>query len=56
MKSLILFPGGADKCMMTHHLPFFFGTTPSPEQRRLGIGGDGKGPSMRPAAHFLVSS
>ena len=41
---------------MIRHPPSFFGTTPKPEQRRFGSGGDEKGPAMRPAVHSLTSA
>ena len=37
-------PGGAERCMMTLHFPFFLGTTPNPKQQRLGSGLFVKGP------------
>ena len=41
---------------MALHLPFFFGTTPMPEVRRLCHGGSVNGPMIRPAAISLASS
>ena len=46
MPSLTLVPGEADRWWITRNLPFFFGTTPRPEQRILGKGWDWKGPAV----------
>ena len=37
--SLTLDPNGADKCIMSRHVPPSFGTTPRPEHWRFGRGG-----------------
>ena len=55
MKSLMLMPSGADRCMMTLHFPFF-GTAPSPDVRRLVSGCSENGPRMGPAAISFDSS
>lgn len=34
----------------------FLGMTPTPEHLRFGLGGDEKGPSIRPASHSLCNS
>ena len=49
-------PSGADRCMMTLHFPFFFGTAPSPDMRRLVSGRSENGPRMCPAAISFDSS
>ena len=41
---------------MTLHFPFFFGTAPSPDVRRLDSGHSENGPRMRPAAISFDSS
>ena len=56
MKSLMLLPSGADRCMMTLHFPFFLGTAPIPDVRRLVSGRYENGPRMRLAAISFASS
>ena len=46
----MLMPSGADRCTMTLYFPFFIGTAPSPDVRRLESGHSENGPRMRPAA------
>ena len=46
----MLMPSGADRCTMTLYFPFFIGTAPSPDVRRLDSGCSENGPRMRPAA------
>ena len=53
MPSLTLVPGGADRWWITRNLPFFFGTTPRPEQRILGKGWDWKGPAVCPSEQHV---
>ena len=53
MKSLMLRPSGAERCVITRNEPSCFGTTPSPEQWNGEKGAEAKGPAMRPARHSL---
>ena len=39
---------------MVRHPPLYLGTNPSPEVRKLGKGGDSKGPKIRPSSHSFL--
>ena len=56
MKSLMFSPSGAERCIMTLHLPDFFKTTSRPEQCRDGSGRWRYGPARWPFEHSLESS
>ena len=50
IKSLMLWVVGADKWYIIRQPPSCFGTNPNPNVGKLGSGGVGKGPKMRPAS------
>ena len=53
--SLMLVPGGKDKCIMRRHLPeCFLGTAPSGFTMKAGKTGSVNGPAVWPAAHSLA--
>ena len=51
--SLMLAPGGWERCRMSRHLPDFLGTAPSGFTTKLGSGGERKGPAVCPARHSV---
>ena len=52
MPSLMLVPGGCDRCIISLHFPDrFLGTAPSGLIMKSGSGGEGKGPAVWPAEH-----
>ena len=56
MKSLTLWPSGAERWRITLHLPFSLGTTPNPEVLRFPEGRRGNGPRTLPARTSVSSS
>ena len=50
MKSLTLFPGGIDKCVIRCQPDVFLGTNPMGEHLKFEIGRNLKGPAILPRA------
>jgi hypothetical protein len=54
MKSLTLFEGGYDKCVIRRHPDVFFGTKPTGEHLKFEIGLKLNGPAIQPFFIFDV--